>query len=90
MNQHVQILPSQIERLNSFSSADFARMLELGAFEDMRVEPVRGTLEKRAPAYGGHGQQNFQIGMRIAQAFESRSVAIATDLAVRIARSSSA
>ncbi len=59
-------------------------MIGLGAFEDMRVELVGGRLEKMAPAYGGHSQQNFQIGLKLADAFTGQSVAIGTDLAVRI------
>lgn len=41
-----------------FTADDYLRMLELGAFEDMRVELVRGGLEKMMPAHWQHGELN--------------------------------
>lgn len=59
-------------------------MIALGAFEDMRVELVAGRLEKMAPAYGGHSQQNANIVHLLVKAFEGKGFAIGTDLAVAI------
>jgi Uma2 family endonuclease len=84
MNEHVRIAPPQNGASFGFSSADFARMQQLGAFEDMRVELVGGRLEKMAPAYGGHGRQNANIVHLLIMSFEGTGFDIATDLAVII------
>lgn len=84
MNQHVRITPPLHEASLGFSSADFARMLELGAFEDMRVELVGGRLEKMAPAYGGHSRQNANIVLLLDKAYVGRAVVIGTDLALHV------
>lgn len=83
MTQHVRIaMPAQ--PYEKFSAREFATMLDLGAFEDMRVELVEGEFEKMAPAGGDHGTANFSIALKLHQALGQAGATIATDLAVQI------
>jgi Uma2 family endonuclease len=48
-----------------FTSAEFLRMVETGAFADMKVELVDGELERMTPPGRPHGQRQMQIGIRL-------------------------
>lgn len=56
-------------------------MLDLGSFEDMRVELAGGVIEKMAPAHGEHARHNFELGLKLVDAL-GRGAVIATDLAL--------
>jgi Uma2 family endonuclease len=70
------------ERL--FTSDDFARMIECGAFEDMRVELVGGVLERMSPAYGDHGSTNGDLYSQLLKTYRDAPVWLAIDLATKI------
>jgi Uma2 family endonuclease len=68
----------------AFTAADFQHMIESGVFEDMRVELVRGELEKMMPANLAHGELNALLSGTLLPAVRAAGYRIATDLAVRI------
>jgi Uma2 family endonuclease len=70
------------ERL--FTADEFARMIECGAFEDMRVELVRGVLERMSPAHGDHGSINGNLYADLRHVYRGTPVWLAIDLALRI------
>jgi Uma2 family endonuclease len=81
MNEQVRIRPAPAGFTpNAFTSSEFLTMAEL---DDMRAELVAGVIEKMAPAHGEHGQQNFNIGLKLFQALGNETK-IATDLAILI------
>jgi Uma2 family endonuclease len=67
-----------------FTARDFLRMMEIGAFEDMRAELVAGVIEKMTPAYMDHGGCNARLIVRLAEAYRGTSYELATDLIVQI------
>jgi Uma2 family endonuclease len=82
MNQHVALHPA--DWTDRFTNAEFARMMALGAFADMRVELVDGELVKMSPAGLDHGRTNFAVANRLASAAPDLAERIAIDLAVEI------
>lgn len=55
---------SQSDTRARFTSAEFLRMLEAGAFTDMKVELIEGELERMNPPMSGHGaRQAMVIGL---------------------------
>lgn len=70
------------ERL--FTATDFARMIDCGAFEDMRIELVGGVLERMAPALGDHGSTHLSLGSQLLAAYRDLPVWLANELAIRI------
>jgi Uma2 family endonuclease len=70
------------ERL--FSADEFARMIECGAFADMRVELVGGVLERMSPAHGDHGSTQLRLGSGLLLVYRGCPVWLASDLALKI------
>ena len=84
MNEHVRIdLPNR-ERVGSFTADEFARMVECGAFEDMRVELVGGEIERLAPTYRRHAMRHAQRVKLLSAVFAGR-YDILIDVMVRLA-----
>lgn len=50
-----------------FTTAEFLRMAETGAFDDMRVELVDGELERLDPPHNRHAGRQASIVIRLAQ-----------------------
>jgi len=51
------------ESRTGFTAAEFLRMGELGAFDDMKVELIAGEIQRMTPPMGGHsGRQASIIG----------------------------
>jgi len=63
---------------------DFLRMLELGAFEDMRAELVRGEIEKMMPAEWTHGELNARIIALLFPLAKAIGAKVGTDVVIRI------
>lgn len=85
MNEHVRISVREgAGWQEAFTAADFLRMMDAGAFTDMRAELVKGDLQKMMPAYMEHGEYNFAIATRLAEAFRDVPSRIAIDLIIRI------
>jgi Uma2 family endonuclease len=58
MNKPVQLAESTQAR---FTTAEFLRMVDSGAFDDMTIELMDGALERMNPPMSGHGAQQAQI-----------------------------
>lgn len=67
-----------------FTADEYWRMLECGAFDDMRVELAGGYLERMSPANLDHGSIHANIIADMAMVSRPAGLIIATDLAVRI------
>lgn len=83
MNQQVR-LASAKEWASPFTADDFLHMLELGAFEDMRAELVRGVLEKMMPADWSHGELNARLIALLYPLVQAAGSKIGTDVVLRI------
>ena len=44
-----------------FSTAEFVRMVEAGAFDDIKVELVEGELQRMNPPMGGHASRQADV-----------------------------
>ena len=67
-----------------FTSDDFYAMQRCGAFDGLKVELVDGGMERMAPAAGGHAVANFDVALKLAQAYGPGSRDIAVDLMIEI------
>ncbi len=65
MNQLARLSPDTRAR---FTTAEFLRMVESGAFEDMKVELIDGELERMNPPMGGHAAAQANVVFHLAQA----------------------
>ena len=50
-----------------FTTAEFLRMVEAGAFEDWKVELVDGELERMPPPGNEHGRRQIMVVVRLAR-----------------------
>ena len=60
-----EIAPSSKAR---FTTAEFLRMVESGAFDDMKVELVGGELERMPPPASTHANRQIRIGVLLSSA----------------------
>ena len=67
-----------------FNADEFLRMIEMGAFGDMRVELVGGELQKMSPAFMNHGECNAGLLVKLADAYRGSGYRLATDLVIQI------
>ena len=82
MNEQTRL--ARPDHLAAFSAEGFLRMLELGAFADMRAELVRGEIEKMTPAGWRHGELNATLVLLLAGHFKALGARIGTDVVIRI------
>jgi Uma2 family endonuclease len=59
-------------------------MLELGAFEEMRAELVRGEIEKMMPAEWTHGELNARLTGLLFPLASAAGARMGTDVVIRI------
>lgn len=64
MNQLARLAPDTRAR---FTSAEFLRMVEAGAFEGMKVELIDGELERMNPPMGGHAAAQASVVFHLAR-----------------------
>jgi Uma2 family endonuclease len=84
MNQQTKIQAAPADfAADAFTAVDFLEMMELGAFQDMRAELVRGVIEKMAPANGDHAGQNARIVFELMQLL-GKDAPVAVDLALKV------
>ncbi|NLS28709.1 hypothetical protein S2M10_37200 [Sphingomonas sp. S2M10] len=83
MNQQVR-LASNKEWASPFTADDFLHMLELGAFEDMRAELVRGEIEKMMPADWSHGELNARLIGLLFPLVQAAGTKAGADVVIRI------
>ena len=67
MNKPVRIAPEQSDFRARFTAAEFLRMADAGAFDDMWVELVRGELERTTPPMSEHGRRQAQVAIRLSK-----------------------
>jgi Uma2 family endonuclease len=83
MNQQVR-LESIKEWASPFTADDFLHMLELGAFEDMRAELVRGEIEKMMPADWSHGELVIRLSGLLFPLLQAAKTMAGADVVLRI------
>ncbi|MEP9358230.1 Uma2 family endonuclease [Sphingomonas sp. KR3-1] len=83
MNQQVRVSPARDWKA-PFTAAEFLHMLELGAFEDMRAELVRGEIEKMMPAEWTHGELTMRVGALIFPLAKTTGARVGTDVVIKI------
>jgi Uma2 family endonuclease len=67
-----------------FTADDFLRMMELGAFLDMRAELVRGEIEKMMPAEWTHGELNARVVALLYPLARAAGAQVGSDVVIRI------
>ncbi|HXH15091.1 MAG TPA: Uma2 family endonuclease [Sphingomonas sp.] len=73
MNKSAVILRTDQQATARFTTAEFLRMGESGAFDDMKVELVDGELVRMNSPMSAHAARQMQIGIRLSRLFaESR------------------
>ncbi len=53
-----------------FTTAEFLRMCEVGAFDDIKVELVDGELERMPPPGNEHGRRQMMVGIRLSRVID--------------------
>lgn len=84
MNEQARIVAQGAEASAGFTARDFLRMMELGAFEDMRAELVGGVIEKMMPAFMSHGECNASLIVKITESYRGTPFRFATDLVIGV------
>ena len=73
MNKSAVILRADRQTPARFTTAEFLRMGEAGAFDDMKVELVEGELVRMNPPMSAHAARQAKIAIRLSRLFaESR------------------
>ena len=73
MNKSAVILRADQQIPARFTTAEFLRMGESGAFDDMKVELVEGELVRMNPPMSAHAARQAKIAIRLSRLFaESR------------------
>lgn len=69
MNKPATIVPAQTEQARDarFTTAEFLRMAGLGAFDDMKIELIRGELKRINPPMSMHALMQGTVLYRLAQ-----------------------
>ncbi|MBO9714829.1 Uma2 family endonuclease [Sphingomonas sp.] len=67
-----------------FTADDFLRMMDRGAFEDMRAELVQGEIEKMMPSHWGHGELLIRLGGLLGTQLRSAGAPVGGDVVIRI------
>jgi Uma2 family endonuclease len=66
-----------------FTAAEFLRMVNAGAFSDLRVELVAGEIVKMMPAYMAHGEANGRLFAQLLPLYAG-TARLAIDLIVQL------
>lgn len=68
MNEMTHVARTGAESFRArFTTAEFLRMVEAGAFEDWKVELVDGEIERMPPPGKEHGRRQMMIGVRLSR-----------------------
>lgn len=65
-----------------FTAAEFLRMAEVGAFEDMKVELDHGELVRMNPPYTAHAAAQMRIGVALVEAFRNVRATVVGEVTV--------
>jgi Uma2 family endonuclease len=83
MNQQSRVTQAS-DTCTGFTAREFLGMLEVGAFDDMRVELVGGMIEKMLPAFMNHGEANVSVAAKLVAAYGGTAYRIGSDLIIGI------
>lgn len=72
------------DHLVPFTADDFLRMMELGAFADMRAELVRGEIEKMMPSEWTHGELNARVVALLYPLARAAGARVGSEVVIRI------
>ena len=82
MSRPEQSLRSEATAPARFTAAEFLRMAELGAFDDMKVELDHGELVRMNPPYTAHGVGQGQVIARLAAAFSGTDISVVGEVTI--------
>ena len=82
MNRPTQFLHPDGAAPARFTAAEFLRMAELGAFDDMKVELDHGELVRMNPPHLPHGLGQARVSARLSQALQSTSAAVTGEVTI--------
>jgi Uma2 family endonuclease len=82
MNRPSQLLQSDGAAPARFTAAEFLRMAELGAFDDMKVELDHGELVRMNPPNLPHGAAQMRAGVALARALESTGMIVTGEVTI--------
>lgn len=68
----------------AFTVQDYARLMEFGDFQEMRVELVKGQLRKMMPSGFSHGEMNGLLCRDLSIIYRPIGFRLAVDLAIAI------
>ncbi|QMW22236.1 Uma2 family endonuclease [Sandaracinobacteroides saxicola] len=83
MNVHVPL--SVRPPAARFTATDYLRMLDAGAFEDMKVELIDGELWKMSPAHSLHGRRHMQVAGELYRCLTGTTMEAMLDIATILA-----
>lgn len=83
MNIAVRLAPDTEAETARFTVADYVRMVESGAFDDVPAELVRGELVKMMPGWFAHGEANAMLIALLFPVFRD-TASVAADLIVKV------
>jgi Uma2 family endonuclease len=67
-----------------FTAAEFLRMADLGAFDDMKVELDHGELVRMNPPHGGHGMMQASVIAALARGVSDPSLVVCGEVGVAL------
>ncbi|MDQ8755060.1 Uma2 family endonuclease [Sphingosinicella sp. LHD-64] len=67
-----------------FTTAEFLRMADLGAFEDMTVELDHGELVRMNPPHGGHGAMQAQVIAVLSQGMTGSGLTLSGEVGIML------
>ena len=68
MNEVSRVARAQADVFRArFTTAEFLRMIETGAFEDWKVELVNGEIERMPPPGNEHGRRQIMVVVRLSR-----------------------
>jgi len=82
MNRPTPRLHNQASAPARFTAAEFLRMADLGAFDDMKVELDHGELVRMNPPYTAHAIAQAQTLRELFRAIQSDKVAVVPEITV--------
>ena len=83
MNRPAADLQPETDFRARFTTAEFLRMAEGGAFADMKVELVDGELERMTPPMSAHARRQMEIAFALKRIFENRpDIAVVAEIGI--------
>lgn len=84
MNAFAKIDAAEARPHAAFTALEFAKLIENGAFGDLRVELVRGELRKMMPSGFEHGERNVNVAALLSQIYKPLGARIGSDVIIML------